>query len=135
MSSDRRVFATTNAPAAIGPYSQAIGSAPFVYTAGQLGVDPESGQLVAGSVAAQTRQALRNLAYVLEAAGSRLELVLKTTVFLTDMTDFHEMNEVYATVFAADPPARSTVAVAALPMNARVEIEAVARMEEPSGDG
>ena len=129
----RRVITTESAPAAIGPYSQGIAAGTLIFTAGQLGIDPESGQLVAGSVAAQTRQALRNLEAVLKAGDSGLDAVLKTTVFLTDMTDFQEMNDVYATVFTSAQPARSTVAVSALPMNARVEIEAVA-IAHPTAD-
>lgn len=125
------VISTDKAPAAVGPYSQAIRSGDKVYTAGQIPLDPATGKLVEGDVAAQTEQVLRNLAAVLEAAGTSLGNVLKTTVFLLDMADFAAMNGVYAQHFG-DPddgghrPARSTVAVAALPLGARVEIEAVA---------
>ena len=123
---ERHVTATSAAPAAVGPYSQAIRCGDMIYTAGQLGLDPETGKLVAGGVQAQTRQALRNLQAILTASGSSMADVVKTTVFLQDMTDFRAMNEVYATFFPAAPPARSAVQVAALPLNGLVEIEAVA---------
>ncbi len=123
---DRQVVSTSNAPAAVGPYSQAIQISPLVYTAGQLGMDPETKTLVEGGIQAQTRQALKNLKAVLEAAGSSLELVVKTTVFLQDINDFKAMNEVYAEFFKTDPPARSAVEVAALPLGGMVEIEAIA---------
>jgi 2-iminobutanoate/2-iminopropanoate deaminase len=122
----RERIQTSDAPAAIGPYSQAIVSGTLVFASGQIALDPASGQLVEGDVRAQTRQSLHNLAAVLEAAGSSLGQVVKTTVFLVAMADFTAMNEVYGEFFASDPPARSTVAVAELPKNARVEIEAVA---------
>jgi 2-iminobutanoate/2-iminopropanoate deaminase len=124
---DRVVVHTAAAPGAVGPYSQAIRSGDWVFTAGQVGLDPATGQLVGADVAAQTRQALANLTAVLEAAGSSPVGVVKTTVFLVDMGDFAAMNAVYADIFGEAPPARSTVAVAALPLGARVEIEAVAR--------
>ena len=123
---DRQVIATSNAPAAVGPYSQAIQSSHLIYTAGQLGMDPEAGGLVEGGVQAQTRQALSNLQAILKAAGSSLSNVIKTTVFLQNIGDFKAMNEVYAEFFPADPPARSAVQVAALPLGGLVEIEAVA---------
>lgn len=123
---ERQVVSTSNAPAAVGPYSQAIQISPLVYTAGQLGMDPETKTLVEGGIQAQTRQALKNLKAVLEAAGSSLEQVVKTTVFLQDMNDFRAMNEVYAEFFQTDPPARSAVEVAALPLGGMVEIEAIA---------
>ena len=122
----RTVIATDRAPSAIGPYSQAIRADLSVFASGQVPIDPATGQLVDGDIAAQTRQALTNLAAVLEAAGSSLAHVLKTTVFLTDMDDFQAMNAVYAEFFPAAPPARSTVAVLALPRGARVEVEAIA---------
>ncbi len=121
----KQVVHTDAAPAAIGPYSQAIRAGDFVYTAGQIGIDPATGQLVEG-IAAQTRQALRNLQAVLEAAGASLDQVVKTTVFLHDIGDFGAMNAVYAEFFAGEPPARSAVQAAALPKGALVEIEAVA---------
>jgi len=120
-----------DAPAAIGPYSQAQvvrlhGGNRLVYTSGQLALDPASGKLVAGGVAEQTEQALRNLAAVLRGAGLTLADVVKTTVYLAEMADFGAMNEVYSRHFASDPPARTTIAAAGLPKDARVEIEAVA---------
>ncbi len=127
----KQPVSTPNAPAAIGPYSQAVIVAGFVYTSGQVGFDPATGQLVPGGVAGQTEQVLRNLAAVLQAAGSSLEQVVKTTVFLKDMNDFAAMNEVYARFLAPGevvPPARSTVEVARLPRDARVEIEAIAQV-------
>ncbi|NPA30717.1 MAG: RidA family protein [Chloroflexi bacterium] len=122
----KRIIHTDAAPAAIGPYSQAVRAGDFVFTAGQIGLDPATGQMVVGGVEAQTRQALRNLQAVLEAAGASLSQVVKTTVFLQDMNDFAAMNAVYAEFFAAEPPARSAVQAAALPKGALVEIEAVA---------
>jgi 2-iminobutanoate/2-iminopropanoate deaminase len=124
------------APAAIGPYSQAQvvrlhGGNRVVYTSGQLGLDPAGGALVGGGVAGQTEQALRNLAAVLRGAGLALSDVVKTTVYLAEMADFGAMNEVYARHFPADPPARTTIAAAGLPKDARVEIEAVAVGREP----
>ncbi len=123
---EHRIVSTDRAPAAIGPYSQAVVGHGLVYTSGQVGMDPASGELVEGGVTAQTAQVLANLAAVLEAAGSRLELVLKTTVYLTTMDDFAAMNEVYRQAFDDVLPARSTVAVAGLPKGALVEIDAVA---------
>ena len=117
---------TEHAPAAIGPYSQAIKAGGFVFVSGQIPIDPQTGQFVSGGVAEQTERVLKNLSAVLEAAGSSLEQVVKTTVFLADMKDFGAMNEVYARFFSAEPPARATVAAAGLPRDARVEIEAVA---------
>jgi 2-iminobutanoate/2-iminopropanoate deaminase len=118
--------ATSGAPRAIGPYSQALRAGGFLFTAGQVGFDPATGELVDGGIAEQTRQVLQNIRAILEAGNSNLAQVVKTTVFLVDMADFAAMNEVYAEVFGAHRPARSTVAVAALPRGARVEIEAVA---------
>ena len=117
---------TESAPAAIGPYSQAIRANGFVYVSGQIPIDPQTGEFVAGGVREQTEQVLKNLSAVLNAAGSGLEHVVKTTVFLADMKEFAAMNEVYAKFFAIEPPARATVAAAGLPRDARVEIEAVA---------
>ena len=122
----KNVVQTENAPKAIGPYSQAIRTDSMVYTAGQIGLDPVTGELIAGGVEEQTRQVLANLRNVLEAAGSSLENVVKTMVFLKDMNDFPKMNSIYAEFFGENPPARSTVAVAALPKGGLVEIEAVA---------
>ena len=123
--SARRQVETNAAPAAIGPYSQAIRTDILVYTAGQVGADPSTGALLDG-VAAQAEQALRNLAAVLDAAGTGLERVVKSTVFLVDMGDFAAVNEVYARHFTSPYPARSTIAVAALPKGAQVEIELIA---------
>lgn len=120
------IVQTTGAPAAIGPYSQGAVHAGVVYTAGQIALDPASGQLVEGSVAAQTERVLHNLEAVLRAAGATLQSVLKTTVFLRDMNDFAEMNEVYGRHFGEHRPARSTVQVARLPRDVAVEIEAIA---------
>ena len=120
------VVSTPDAPKAIGPYSQAIISGQMVYTAGQVALDPGTMELVPGGVAEQTDRALTNLRAVLAAAGSGLDRVIKTTVFLVDMGDFATMNEVYARHFGAHRPARSTVAVAGLPKGARVEIDVVA---------
>ena len=117
---------TEHAPAAIGPYSQAIQAGGFVFVSGQIPIDPQTGEFVSGGVAEQTERVLKNLSAVLEASGSSLGQVVKTTVFLTDMKDFGAMNEVYDRFFTADPPARATVAAAGLPRDARVEIEAVA---------
>jgi 2-iminobutanoate/2-iminopropanoate deaminase len=119
---------TNAAPAAIGPYSQAIQAGGLVFTAGQLGLDPTSGELAEG-VAAQTDRALRNLSAILDAAGTSLERVVKTTIFLADMADYAAVNEVYASHFSTPYPARSTVAVKTLPKDALVEVEAVALVE------
>ena len=122
----RTIVSTTNAPAAVGPYSQAVRIGDLVFTAGQIGLEPATGVIEGRTIEEQTDQVLRNLKAVLEAAGSGLDRVVKSTVFLADMNDFKRMNAVYATYFPADPPARSAVQVAALPLGARVEIEAVA---------
>jgi 2-iminobutanoate/2-iminopropanoate deaminase len=121
---------TDNAPAAIGPYSQAIKAGGFVFVSGQIPIDPKTGQFVSGGIAEQTEQVLKNVSAVLEAAGSSLDRVVKTTVFLADMKEFSGMNEVYAKYFSGPPPARATVAAAGLPRDARVEIEAVALVSE-----
>ena len=119
-------ISTSGAPRAIGPYSQGIKANGLVFTAGQVGFDPESGELVDGGIAEQTHRVLQNLRAILRAGGTDLVHVVKTTVFLVDMADFALMNEVYAEFFGDHRPARSTVAVASLPRGARVEIEAVA---------
>ena len=118
---------TDQAPQAIGPYSQATIADGFVYTAGQIALDPATGAIVAGGVAEQTERVFANLRAILEAAGADLASVVKTTVFLTDMADFTAMNEVYARAFGSHRPARSTVAVAGLPRGVNIEIEAIAR--------
>ncbi len=122
----RTVIATELAPKAIGPYSQGIRANGFVFCAGQTPIDPETSKLIEGDIAAQTRRVLTNLGAVLDAAGTSLSKVVKTTVFLTDMANFKAMNEVYAEFFPANPPARSTFAVAGLPLGALVEIECIA---------
>lgn len=122
----RTVIATELAPRAIGPYSQGIRANGFVFCAGQTPIDPETSKLIDGDVSAQTRRVLQNLGAVLDAAGTSLSKVVKTTVFLTDMANFKAMNEVYAEFFPVNPPARSTFAVAGLPLGASVEIECIA---------
>jgi 2-iminobutanoate/2-iminopropanoate deaminase len=122
----RQAVATGSAPGAVGPYSQAIASGPFVFCAGQLGLDPASGELVEGGVEAQAERALRNLTAVLDAAGASWADVVKTTIFLADIGDFAAVNAVYAQHMPDPPPARSTFAVGALPKGGLVEIEAIA---------
>jgi len=122
----RSIVSTERAPAAVGPYSQAVRIGDLVYTAGQIGLVPATGSIVATTVEEQTHQVLHNLKAVLEAAGSGLDRVVKMTVFLADINDFKAMNAVYATYFPADPPARSAFQVAALPLGALIEMEAVA---------
>lgn len=126
----RQQVQTDNAPAAIGPYSQAIKAGGFVFVSGQIPIDPKTGQFVSGGIAEQTEQVLKNVSAVLEASGSSLDQVVKTTVFLADMKEFSGMNEVYAKFFSGPPPARATVAAAGLPRDARVEIEVVALVSE-----
>jgi 2-iminobutanoate/2-iminopropanoate deaminase len=126
----KEVIATDKAPRAIGPYSAAIRVGSYVFTAGQIAIDPATGEMVSGGIEAETRQVLTNLKQVLEAAGASLGTVVKTTVFLRDITDFPPMNAVYAEFFNEKPPARSTVQAAALPKGAAVEIEAVAVIAE-----
>ena len=123
---EREIIATTDAPQAIGPYSQAVRVGSFVHTAGQIAIDPETGQLVPGDVSVQAEQVMKNLTAVLKAAGTSLENVVKTTIFLRYIKDFGAVNEVYGRYFSAGEPARSTVAVSALPLKALVEIEVVA---------
>lgn len=123
-----QIVATEQAPAAIGPYSQAVKVGEFVFTAGQIPLDPATKALVAGDIRAQTEQVMRNLAAILAAAGSSLAHVVKTTCFLANLDDFPAFNEVYARSFPADPPARSTVQVARLPMGSLVEVECVASL-------
>ena len=133
-SEGKKIVSAEKAPKAIGPYSQAIRIEGLVFTAGQLGMDPATMELVEGGIEAQTRQLITNLKHVLEAADSGLNFVVKTTVFLQDMRDFANMNSVYAEFFPENPPARSTVQVAALPKNALVEIECVALLNPVRGD-
>lgn len=122
----REIIKTESAPGAIGPYSQAVRAGGFVFASGQIPLDPKTGVFVEGGVAEQTQQVMRNLKAVLEAAGTSLERVVKTTVFLADMDDFSAMNEVYGQYFKENPPARSTVQAARLPRDARVEIDVIA---------
>ncbi|WP_026369374.1 RidA family protein [Kallotenue papyrolyticum] len=126
MSHHRQVISTAEAPQAIGPYSQAIVAGEWVFCSGQIPLDPASGQIVAGTIEDQTRRVLDNLNAVLQAAGSSLERVVKTTIFLADMNDFATVNAIYGEYFTTNPPARSTVQVARLPRDVRVEIEAIA---------
>ncbi|MEN9579463.1 MAG: hypothetical protein RJA70_2472 [Pseudomonadota bacterium] len=119
---------TAAAPAAIGPYSQAIACDGWLYLSGQIPLDPETRQLVPGDVAAQTERVLKNLGAVLEAAGAGFEHVVKTTIYLTDLSDFAVVNALYGEYFSEHPPARATVQVAALPLGARVEIDGIARL-------
>jgi 2-iminobutanoate/2-iminopropanoate deaminase len=123
---DKKVITSEKAPKALGPYSVAIRTGDLVFTSGQLGLDPQTGNLVPGGIEAETRQALTNLRNVLEDSGSGLDAVVKTIVFLRDLAEFSKMNGVYAEFFPENPPARSTVQVAALPKNGAVEIEVVA---------
>lgn len=122
----RQAISTTGAPAAIGPYSQAIAAGDLVFCSGQLGLDPATGELVEG-VEAQAERALRNLTAVLDAAGATWGEVVKTTIYLADIGDFAAVNAIYATYMADPPPARATFAVGALPKGGRIEIEAIAR--------
>ena len=127
----RRVISTPGAPAAIGPYSQAVEADEMLWLSGQIGLDPETGALVPGGIREQTRQVLANLRAVLVAAGLSPADVVQCTVYLADLDDFAAMNEEYARFFPTDPPARATVQVARLPRDARVEIAAVARISAP----
>jgi 2-iminobutanoate/2-iminopropanoate deaminase len=129
MAGKKEIVIAEKAPRAIGPYSAAVKAGNLVFTAGQLGIDPESGEFVPGGIEAETRQALLNLQAVLEAAGSSLKSVVKTTVFLRDMNDFGVMNVIYGEFFTEDYPARSAVQAARLPKDGAVEIEAVALLE------
>ena len=126
----KKIISTTEAPAAIGPYSQAVRVGPMIFCAGQVPLDPKTGQIVSEDIAEQTRRVLDNVAAILKAEQLTLAHVVKTTVFLANFGDFQKMNEVYATYFKDQPPARSTVGVSTLPKNARVEIEAIAIADE-----
>jgi len=121
----RTIVETKNAPGAIGPYSQAVKTSSLVFVSGQLAIDPATGELMNGDIQVETRQAMHNLKNVLEAAGSSLQKVIKTTLFIKDMNNFPVINEVYGDFFQSDPPARACVEVARLPKDANVEIEAV----------
>jgi 2-iminobutanoate/2-iminopropanoate deaminase len=122
----KTVISTAEAPTAVGPYSQAIAAGGLVFCSGQIPLDPSSGVLIEGDISNQTKRVLENLTAVLRAHGLTMEHVVKTTVFMTDLANFGEMNTVYAQFFPSDPPARSTIQVAALPKGANVEIEAIA---------
>lgn len=123
-----KAISTADAPAAIGPYSQAIQSGDLVFLSGQVPIDPKTGELVVGDISVQTEQVLDNLAAVLAAAGTGFGSVVKTTIYLVDLADFQVVNQAYARRFSAAPPARATVQVSALPKGARVEIDAIARV-------
>lgn len=132
MSNEKKsIVSTADAPAAIGPYSQAVKAGGFVFTSGQIALDPATGQMVTGGTAEEARQVLANLRAVLAAAGASIDDVVKTTIFLADMDDFGLVNEIYAETFRSAMPARSTVQAARLPRGARVEIEAIAFMGDP----
>ena len=122
----KTIVKTDTAPGAIGPYSQAVKAGGFLYLSGQIPLDPATGALVEGDIAAQTEQVMKNLGEVLKAGGATFEHVVRTTIFLTDLGDFAKVNEIYGRHFPADPPARATVQVAALPRGSRVEIDLVA---------
>ncbi|HOO59725.1 MAG TPA: RidA family protein [Candidatus Mcinerneyibacteriales bacterium] len=125
----KKIIKTDKAPGAVGPYSQAVVSGGFVFTSGQLPMDPGTGKFVEGGIKEEARQCLENVRAILEAAGTSLDKVVKATVFLTDIKDFAAVNEVYASFFREGPPARSAFQVAALPLGARVEIEMIALVE------
>ena len=129
----KKIIATTEAPAAVGPYSQAIRIGNFVFCSGQIPLDPKTAQMVEGDISVQTRRVMENISAVLRAEGLTLENIVKTTIFLTDLGDFQTVNELYGSYFKSDPPARSTVQVAALPKGAKVEIEVIAVASAESG--
>ena len=122
----KKIISTNEAPAAIGPYSQAVRSGSFLFCSGQIPLDPKSGEIVPGDITVQTQRVLDNIAAVLRAEGLTFDNIVKTTIFLTDLEDFQTVNEVYSSYFKQDPPARSTVQVSALPKGAKIEIEAIA---------
>jgi 2-iminobutanoate/2-iminopropanoate deaminase len=121
-----KAVSTNSAPKALGPYSQAIRAGQFLFVSGQISIDPSTGQLVAGSIAQQTRRALQNIGEILKAAGSSFQEVVRTTVYLADLADFPVMNETYASFFTAPQPARSTIQAAKLPKDSRIEIDVIA---------
>jgi 2-iminobutanoate/2-iminopropanoate deaminase len=131
MAIQREIITTKNAPAPVGPYSQAVRVGNFIYTAGQVGISPATGKLVEGGVEAQAQQVMQNLVSILEATGTSLTNVVKTTIFLTNLSDFAAVNKIYGGFFTAAPPARTTVQVTGLPLGALVEIEAVAVVDNP----
>jgi 2-iminobutanoate/2-iminopropanoate deaminase len=121
---------TSDAPAAIGPYSQGVRVGRFLFCSGQIPLDPKSGQIVSGDIASQTRRVMDNIGAILKAEGVTFDNIVKTTIFLTDLSDFQTVNEAYGSYFKEDPPARSTVQVSALPRGANVEIEVIAAVAE-----
>lgn len=121
----KKTYNTDKAPAALGPYSQAVSSGDLLFISGQLPIDPETGKMIDGDIAARTRRILDNLQAVAEAAGANLQQTIKTTIFLTDLDDFQAVNAAYADYFSSEPPARSTVQVAALPLGSNIEVEAI----------
>ena len=129
----KKIIATTSAPAAVGPYSQAVRVGNFVFCSGQIPLDPATQQIVSGDITAQTKRVLENITAVLRAEGLSFENIVKTTIFLTDLGDFQTVNEIYGSYFKSDPPARSTVQVAALPKGAAVEIEVIAAANPQTG--
>jgi 2-iminobutanoate/2-iminopropanoate deaminase len=126
----KKIISTNEAPAAVGPYSQAVRVGSTIYCAGQIPLDPKSGQIVPGDIGAQTRRVLENITAVLKAEGLSFQNIVKTTIFLTDLADFQTVNEIYASYFKQALPARSTVQVPALPKGARIEIEAIAMVDQ-----
>jgi 2-iminobutanoate/2-iminopropanoate deaminase len=131
----KKIVSTTDAPAAVGPYSQAVRVGSTIYCAGQIPLDPQSGQIVSKDISEQTRRVLDNITAVLKAEGLTFENIVKTTIFLTDLADFQTVNEIYASYFNQTPPARSTVQVPALPKGARIEIEAIAVADQGETSG
>jgi 2-iminobutanoate/2-iminopropanoate deaminase len=129
----KKIISTAEAPAALGPYSQAVRVGSVIYCAGQIPLDPKSGQIVTGGIEAQTRRVMENIAAVLKAAGLGFDNVVKTTIFLADLNDFQTVNEIYGAYFKQQPPARSTIQVAGLPKGARVEIEVIAMADDGAG--
>ncbi len=129
----KKIISTNEAPRAIGPYSQAVRSGSFVFCSGQIALDPKSGQIVPGDIAIQTRRVMENVAAILRAEGLTFDHVVKTTIFLTNLGDFQTVNEIYGSYFKQDPPARSTVQVAALPKSVSVEIEVIAMADANTG--
>ncbi len=129
----KKIISTNEAPGAIGPYSQGVRSGNFVFCSGQIALDPKSGQIVAGDVAVQTRRVMDNIAAILRAEGLTFDHIVKTTIFLTNLGDFQTVNDIYGSYFKEDPPARSTVQVAALPKNVDVEVEVIAVADSSTG--
>ncbi len=131
----KKIISTTDAPGALGPYSQAVRAGSTIYCAGQIPLDPKTGKIVSGDISAQTRRVLDNITAVLSAEGLTFEHIVKTTVFLADLADFETMNKAYASYFKQAPPARSTVQVAGLPKGARIEIDAIAVADDGGPGG